>query len=216
MSWTNDGEHVVFIKDGDAYRIRSDGSDEPELLLDRERALSRAFIAPDGERLFFQEGPGAWDIGVANLDEPGSDSLILSGDYWEGHPALSPDGRWLAYYSNESGQSEIFIRPLYGPGRRHQVSRDGGSRPRWSDDGTELFFTQDTRLLFVASLEVGDDIRVANVELLFEVGGQNYDVFPGDSLFAILDVPGDDEAAPDVATVVLNFDAELRRLAGGH
>jgi hypothetical protein len=215
MSWTSDGEQVVFIKNGDAYRIPFDGSDEPRLLLDRERALGRAFIAPDGERLFFQEdgGPTGRDIGVAHLDQPGSDSLILSGDHMEGHPALSPDGRWLAYHSTESGKYEVFIRPLYGPGTRRQVSREGGTRPRWSDDGTELFFTQDERLLFVASLDVGDDIRVANVELLFEVGGQNFDVFPGDSLFVVLDRL--DDAAPIAATVVLNFDAQLRQLAGG-
>ena len=67
MSWTSDGDHLVFIKDGDAYRMRSDGSEEPELLLDRERELSRAFVAQDGQRLFFQEGPGAWDVGVATV-----------------------------------------------------------------------------------------------------------------------------------------------------
>jgi hypothetical protein len=108
---------------------------------------------------------------------------------------------------------EIFIRPLYGPGRRRQVSRSGGSRPRWSHDGTELFFAWQNQL-FAAALEVGDDIRVRTVETLFDMGESQYDVFPGDSLFVILDLPEGAEVTHAAVSVVLNFEAEIRRLVG--
>jgi serine/threonine-protein kinase len=215
MSWSLDGNEIFYVDGGDAYRVRSDGSDEPSLVMDRDAELSRVVVGPDGTQLFLQERPGAWDIAVATLDVAGSDSVLFADeDYWEGHPTPSPDGRWIAYYSSESGRSEIYVRPLYGPGRKHQVSREGGSRPRWSDDGTELCF-HESGWLYVATLEVGDDVVVRSVERLIEVLAQNYDVFPGDSLFAVLAPP---EGADDrtgtfaVTTVTINFDGVLRGL----
>ena len=100
------------------------------------------------------------------------------------------------------------------PGRRHQVSRAGGARPRWSHDGTELFFAWNNQV-FAAALEVGDDIRVTSVVPFLDVGETQYDVFPGDSLFVILDLPEGEEAQTNAVSVVLNFEAELRRLVGG-
>lgn len=92
---------------------------------------------------------------------------------------LSPEGRWLACYSNESTRSEIYVRPLYGPGRRQQVSRNGGARPRWSRDGDERFFAQDVgvggEILMAATLERGDDIRELRVDSLFPMAVQNFD-----------------------------------------
>jgi Tol biopolymer transport system component len=218
MSWSLDGDDLFYVDAGDAYRVRSDGTDEPTLILDREADLARAVPGPDGKRLFVQERPGAWDIAVATLDSAGSDSLLFADrDYWEGHPTPSPDGRWLAYYSSESGRSEVYVRPLYGPGRRHQVSREGGTRPRWSDDGAELYFWNDA-WIYVAALTVGDDIGVRSVERLLEAPGGDYDVFPGDSLFVILTPPAgaDDGAGTGAAmTVTVNFDGVLRGLLNG-
>jgi eukaryotic-like serine/threonine-protein kinase len=212
MSWSLDGDDIIYVDAGDAYRVRSDGSDEPTLVLDRDADLARAVLGPDGKQLFVQERPGAWDIAVATLDEPGSDSVLFADrDYWEGHPTPSPDGRWLAYYSSESGRSEVYVRPLYGPGRRHQVSREGGTRPRWSDDGAELYFWNDG-WIYVAALAVGDDRAVRSVDRLLEAPGGDYDVFPGDSLFVILTPPAgadDGTTTPSPMTVTINFDGVL-------
>jgi len=215
MSWSLDGDDIIYVDGGDAYRVRSDGSAEPTLVLDRDADFSRAVLSPDGKQLFVQEQPGAWNIAVATLDAPGSDSVLFAAeDYWEGHPTPSPDGRWLAYYSNESGRSEVYVRPLYGPGRRHQVSREGGTRPRWSDDGTELFFWGDG-WVHVAALTRADDIAVRSVERLLEAPGGDYDVFPGDSLFVILTPPAGTDGgttAPGAMTVAINVDGVLRGL----
>ena len=219
-TWADGGEDILFLSDGDAYRTRSDGSEEPELILDLERDLSRLALGPDETKLYYQIGPGQWDIGVTTLGEAGSDSLLLQGDYWEGHPAVSPDGRWLAYYSNESGAaSEVFVRPLEGPGRKHQISRSGGLRPRWSSDGTELFFSGDPSVgengLWVATLDVGpEDLDVVEIRRLFDMPTYNYDVFPGDSQFVTL-MPSGGEDLSNELNVVVNFDRVLRELGQG-
>ena len=217
-TWSRDGNEIFFVRTGDAYRTRSDGSRPAEPVLDRERTLARLALSPDGERMYYQEGPGEWDIGVYTLGVEGSDSLVLAGNYWEGHPAISPDGRWIAYYSNESGtRTQLYVRPLYGPGRKHQISVDGGSRPRWSSDGTELFFAGDpgdvSRSLSVARLDVGEeDLDVVEVRRLFDMPSYNYDVFPGDSLFVVLMPESGENATPEEMIVVANFDRVLREV----
>ena len=183
--------------------------------------MSRLTLSRDGERMYYQEGPGQWDIGVFTLGEEGSDSLVLAGEYWEGHPVISPDGRWIAYYSNESGTAvQVYVRPLHGPGRKHQVSVAGGSRPRWSADGDELFLAGDptdaSRSLNVARLDVGpEDLDVLEVRRLFDMPSYNYDVFPGDSLFVVLATEPGDDPTPDELTVVANFHQVLRALENG-
>ena len=213
-TWTRDGEDLLFIQAGDAYRTPSDGSRPPELVLDLDRDMSRVVLSPDEERIYFQVGAGDWDVGVATLGEEGSDSLLLAGDYWEGHPDISPDGRWLAYYSYESGQgSEVFIRPLWGEGRKHQVSRQGGLRPRWSSDGSELFFAGNDGGVWVARLaDDGEDKDVLDVMKLFDMPGYNYDVFPGDSLFVAMQPRATDSDQPNDVTVVAHFDRILEEL----
>ena len=94
------------------------------------------------------------------------------------------------------------------------MSREGGTRPRWSDNGTELFFWAGG-WIYVAALERADDIAVRSVDRLIEAPAQNYDVFPGDSLFVILMLPtGADDGMDARAgmTVTVNFDGVLRGL----
>jgi serine/threonine-protein kinase len=214
-TWTSDGEFLIFSNGGDVFRVRADGGTEPELVLDREALIGRVAYAANGNRLFFMEGSGIFNIGVVHLDQPGSDSLLLDETYREGHPALSPDGRWLAYYSDESGRVQIFIRPLYGLGRKRQVSRDGGVRPRWSHDGKRLFFSSVTNLLHEAVLEVGEDITVTRVTPLFRMGHSDFDVFPGDSLFATMVLPDAESVASSALTIRHDFEVVLRRLTPG-
>jgi len=213
VGWSADGDYVGYGRGSDLLWRRYDGSTEEELLLHRARALASFTFTPDGKQVVFQESPGSWDVGIATLRVAGSDSLILRGDYWEGNPAVSPDNRWLAYYSTEGGQPQIFVRPLAGAGRRQQVSLNGGLNPRWSRDGRTLYFVQGG-VLVEASLAVGTEISVTGMRPLFDAPNRQYDVFPGDSLFAVSVPEGEGAGRASDILVIANFDVLLRRLAG--
>jgi Tol biopolymer transport system component len=87
------------------------------------------------------EATRSWDIWVLPLDGEGEPYPFLEGRFDEFGGVFSPDGRWMAYQSGESGQAEIYDRPFPGPGRQWQVSTEGGLWPRWRDDGGEVFAT---------------------------------------------------------------------------
>jgi eukaryotic-like serine/threonine-protein kinase len=214
VAWAPDGEHVAYLRDFDLYWQRFDGSGQEEHLLHRDRFMRRFAFTPDGKRVVFQEEPTAWDLGIATLGTAGSDSLILRGDYWEGTPAIDPSGRWLAYYSNENGDPQIYIQPLSGAGRRVRVSRGTGVFPRWSHDGHALFFT-DGLTLMTARLVMGEDSALTPVgeTPLFDVSeDRTYDVFPGDSLFVVTRSPDNRPSSDRDIRIVANVDVLLRQL----
>jgi len=130
---------------------------------------------------------------------------------------LSPDGRWLAYVSGESGQREVYVRPFPGPGKRTPVSVDGGSSPRWRGDGRELFYlgkpgrTEDESALMVADIKATTELSVSPPRSLFKrryaLGG--WDVLPDGQHFVFIQ----DLAQPRTSiTMVQNWFEELKRL----
>jgi len=144
--------------------------------------------------------------------------LFVGTPFPEFYPAFSPDGRWLAYQSDESGTVEVYVRPFRGPGGRWQISKGGGVVPVWSRDGRELLFeTLDQRVMAVGYSAMGDSFlagkpRVWSETHLFKVSGMSvYDLAPdGKRLAAILasDEPGGNATH---LTFLLNFFDELRR-----
>ena len=210
-AWSADGLRVAYLRGQEALWRNLDASSDEELLIRRPRRFGALSLTPD--ILVFQEGTGAWDIGIAAIGKPGSDSLILRGDYWEGHPEVSPDGRWLAYYSGESGRAQIFVQPFLRPGRKVLISPEGGLNPRWAGDGQRLFYIQGGAVN-EASLTIGTDVAVKSVRRLFEVAGVStgtpqYDVFPDGNRFAITELQSTN--APREVTIVHNFWQLLRR-----
>jgi Tol biopolymer transport system component len=144
--WTLDGERLVFIASsqrGDAvYWRRADGTGTPEHLLD---ARSAEGWMPGGKQMRFltlkEEGGGRdYDISVLDLASRTITPLVGSPGSAEHSSAVSPDGRWLAYASNETGRYEVWLEPLPRTGARHQLTRDGGSHPLWLPDGRALYF----------------------------------------------------------------------------
>jgi serine/threonine protein kinase len=209
-AWSSDGLRLAYSRGQEVFWRRFDASGEEELLLRRPRRLGS--IALTRDMLVFQEGPGAWDIGIATLGRSGSDSLILRGDYWEGAPAVSLDGRWLAYYSAEGGQAQMFVQPFLRPGRKVQVSSGGSVNGRWSADGRRLFYVQDETVM-EANLTIGAEVAVASVNRLFHFPGSNtgtlmLDVFPDGNRFAIAELQGRTTARE--IKVVSGFDQLLR------
>jgi serine/threonine-protein kinase len=143
--------------------------------------------------------------------------MLLSNPYSESWPAASPDGRWLAYQSNESGREEIYVRPLLGAGTRRQISRRGGVSPSWGRSGRKLFFESAAGdSLFAAAITFEGEVEVQHLESVVPLrqSGLGFGVFPGDSAFVVLDPPPGSDSRARPAVVVYNFLAELEARLG--
>jgi Tol biopolymer transport system component len=171
-------------------------------------------LSPDGRSLAYRVGGRAlFDLRVLDLATGKSSPLIEgAGDQLNGE--ISPDGRWLAYQSNEKGgRHEVYVRPFPKVGEGHwQVSTDGGREPRWSSDGRELFYRSGNRMM-AAHVESDTAFRRGSPFELFRGRylsgvGRSYDV-AADGTFVMVE----STAGEDVARVVLiqNLDAELKR-----
>ncbi|HYL37608.1 MAG TPA: protein kinase [Bryobacteraceae bacterium] len=228
--WTPDGKHIVFSSGNPAapglYWIRSDGSGEAQRLTEQPNAAPYSF-SPDGGRLALYPGGNASpDIFTARVEGDPEHARLEKPELFVGTPAIeifaafSPDGRWLAYQSNESGIFEIYVRPFPGPGGRWQISTGGGVYPLWSRDGHELFFENLQFNVMVAGYSVGGDAfkpgkprQWSALPLLFTSPYSNYDLAPdGKHVAAMLAL---DEAKLKIThlTFLLNFFDELRRRA---
>ena len=178
--WSPDGRHLLYVRQLEGAstlrRIRADGTAPAESLLAlADYGLWEGLYAPDGRSLVVRTvGQGARDIWLAPLDgsEP---TLLVSSPGQEVAPALSPDGRWLAYSSDESGRYEVYVRALPASGERYLVSLDGGTEPVWSADGRELFYRDGPRLMS-ATIPGGAPFTVSGRTELFT--NPDYDADP--------------------------------------
>jgi serine/threonine-protein kinase len=231
--WTPDGKNIVFQSTNPAapglYLIRSDGSGEAQRLTNGKSFEAPYSFSPDGKRLAFMQGGNAsMDIFTAPLEgDPshprlGKAELFLGTPFTETNPAFSPDGRWLAYSSNESGNAEVYVRPFPGPGGRWQISTGGGRFPLWSHDGRELFFaTLDRRVMAVSYTAKGDSFvadkpRVWSEARLVIAGTfSQYDVAPDGKRLSAMLVSNEASGQKPVThlTFLLNFSDELQRRA---
>jgi Tol biopolymer transport system component len=173
-AWTPDGQRVGFLwlHDGTSQFAwqPADGSGSPERLADDVLLTS---WAPDG-----QEGVGVtrYDIiGVTTREGTAQVRPILATPAREGWPAISPDGHWLAYASDVSGQLEVYLQPYPAPGPRTQVSIDGGSSPAWHPSGRALFFLAQTdprdparRRMMIVDVDLRGGPRLGTPRQLFE------------------------------------------------
>ncbi|MDA2930887.1 hypothetical protein MYX84_13245 [Acidobacteria bacterium AH-259-O06] len=172
--WTPDGKRITFgsrrdSADYNVYWKPADGSGEAQRLTESENRQQPSSWSPDGEVLAFAElGPEtSWDIGVLRLGEEGKTEFFVQTQFAEFYPRFSPDGRWVTYQSNESGRYEVYVRPFPGPGGRWQISTEGGGRPRWSPDGSELFYQQGDRMMVVPVTASGTTFRAGKPRELF-------------------------------------------------
>jgi serine/threonine-protein kinase len=219
------------------YGVRSDGSGEAKRLTEGKPLESPYSFSPDGKRLAFHQigNGGSPDIFTMQVEvDPGRGALgirlgkaelFLGTPYFEVNPAFSPDGRWLAYRSDESGIYEVYVRPFPGPGGRSLVSTGGGDFPVWSRNGRELLFeTPDQHVMAVSytvsSMAEGDSFaagkpRVWTETRLWSNGIlSNYDLAPdGKRLAAFVADNANSEKLPTQLTFLLNFFDELRRKA---
>jgi Tol biopolymer transport system component len=210
--WSPDGEALVFhsAREGQGvYRKSADGSGVETLLFRRGHQETVTDWSADGRFLLYHHrGRGAnWDVSAMPVDGGSQPIPLLQSEFDEAGARFSPDVRWIAYHTNESGRSEIFVRSFPDGDTRAQVTSEGGSNPRWSLDGRTLFYVAPDGLLTRVNLAFrGSSIEVdrplaAGVRLDRLPGGASpYDVVP---YGFVATVAGGDADRP--LTVLLNW-----------
>ncbi|MGH9399987.1 MAG: protein kinase domain-containing protein [Thermoanaerobaculia bacterium] len=175
--WSPDGQHVVFRSDrnhqDDIYRKAASGGASEEALLEGEGQRIPDDLSSDGRflALEFREAKGDRRVTLSILSLSGERKLtpFFKRGTNSGDARFSPDSRWLAYSSEESGRNEVYVAPFPGPGGKWQISTAGGTAPRWRRDGKELFYlSADFKLMAVALRASGETLEPGSPEVLFE------------------------------------------------
>jgi serine/threonine protein kinase len=217
-AWSPDGIEVVFhsLKNGnrDIFKKRADGSGRVEPLITGPRVDWFSDWSRDGRHLVYASNEkGPMDIWMVSLDDNQSPVPLMETPHHETWPALSPNGQYIAYQSNESGRNQVYVRSFPEGESRWQVSSEGGLRPRWNGDGTELFFVSGDDMMAV-EVSTHDVFRSDIHSSLFSASsvgamvlGLNYDVSADGQRFVV--VQQTDTGETPKLTVVQNWYKEF-------
>jgi Tol biopolymer transport system component len=224
--WSPDGRQIMFGSDRSGvfslYQKRADGAGDEKLVLKSKTDMVPYSWSPDGRVVVYRTTAvnGGTNLGLLSLQEERPPQLFEPSRFNQGTSQVSPDGRWLAYVSGESGRNEIYVQSFPAPGRgKVQISREGSSFVRWRRDSRELlYYASDGRLMAVPLLNA-TTLEVGLASPLFEphtLNGpsptfgfrQQYDVAP-DGRF-LLNLPMGD-ATPETITVVVNWQTALKK-----
>jgi serine/threonine protein kinase/Tol biopolymer transport system component len=195
-SWTPDGKDLLFDiydlagKRG-IYRVASDGSSPPQLV--RETTVSSHVTSAAGgyAAVMVNDPVTSTDLWLLNLRSPFEMHPFKQTPATERQGSLSPDGRWMAYASNLSGRSEIYVEPVPGPGGRWQISMEGGEQPRWARGSGEIFYRNGSKMMS-ALVQLQPVFRAAKPVELFDrrfdrgAGVASYDVSPDGKTFLMV------------------------------
>jgi Tol biopolymer transport system component len=223
-AWAPDGKRIAFRsnKQGGTAKLfwqMADGSGGLEQLSTGEYQHVSMSWSPDGQLLAFMENhpTGVRDIWVLRLSDRKAEPFLRT-SFNEGASQFSPDGRWMAYVSNESGRPEVYVQPYPGPGGKWQVSTDGGLEPAWNRNGRELFYRIGDRMMAVETT-TQSGFSVGKPRVLFEgryvttgfpLNGTAYDVAPDGQRFLMVKEIERTQSTAQI-NVVLNWHEELKR-----
>jgi len=234
--WTPDGLRIAFgsarAGSPNLYWQRTDGTGDAERLTESKNTQFPASWHPSGKFLAFQElTQTGWDLMILPMEgsetsgwKPGTPTLSLGTPFSETDPAFSPDGRWLAYQSDESGRSEVYVRPFPGPGGKWQVSTEGGRFPVWSRARPELFYRSENQRIMVIMVVPytvdGDSFRPDRPRLWSESrfaarpDVRTFDLHPDGQRFAAVSGPQRQvDLEQNKVVFIVNFFDYLRRIA---
>lgn len=220
--WSVDGRHIIFSSNrvDDLFRVASDGIGPIEQLTDTPYYQFAFSFTPDGDKLLFEEAKslgGNYDIHVLTMSDKTTSDLLLASKFTELHPQVSPDGRWLAYNSDRSGQLEVYVRPYPDVDSAvWQVSIDGGFHALWSEDSNELFYWGQAEMMSV-QIETTPDFRAHRPEPLFSLqdygftGNRNFDLDRTNERFLMVKKPSEDEIPTNRIIIVQNWLDDVAR-----
>ncbi|MBI2833602.1 MAG: PD40 domain-containing protein [Acidobacteria bacterium] len=213
-AWSPDGSRVAFLSSRAGGRnVFWQGIDTrtpAEAIADADRIRARASFSPDGRLLSVGELDPAtrWDIWILTLDGSKRTPFVQTA-FNETNPKFSPDGRWLAYTSDETGHEEVYVRPFPGPGRTWRISVDGGAQTVWARSGRELFYIGPAGLMSVRFDPAGSP--PGDPQVLFPLSSTYpFDVAPDGRFLMIEDLPAGRTSTP--IAVVLDWFSELTKL----
>jgi Tol biopolymer transport system component len=231
--WSPDGRYLVLGGTRGLTWRRPDGTGKAEPLIVSGNTQAPCSFSPDGKRLAYHElnsstGFDLWTVPIrvtGSGPAAGTPELFLGTPAYETYPTFSPDGRWMAYGSNESGNWEVYVRAFPDNGSKAQVSASGGRIPRWSPNGRELFYrTDDQRIMAATYTTKGrsfavhsrrqwSPVRLADTGVL-----SNFDLSPdGLRILALMPaVRPEDQQTENHVTIMLNFSDEVRRRVAHH
>jgi serine/threonine-protein kinase len=221
-TWTPDGKRIAFQsnKEGplNIFWQLADGSGGLERLTTTLEATNAPHSwSPDGQLLAYIElnHTTGFDISVLRLSDRKAQPFLKT-PFNESVPRFSPDGRWLAYVSDESGHWEIYVQPYPGPGGKWQISTGGGTEPVWNPNGRELFYRSGEKMMAV-DVATQPSFAAGKPRVLFEgqylptpITFPNYDVSPDGKRFLMLEESERATSATQI-NVVLNWFEELKR-----
>jgi serine/threonine-protein kinase len=235
--WSPDGQYLTYSYTGGShlgvgesiYRVRADGSGGEQQLTPNDPLSSYpASWSPDGKTLAFdrtsQKGGGCCDMWTLRLGDNGQpepperfrdDSRVTAVSLPD--PQFSPDGRWIAFSSADSGASQIYVVPFPGSGGKWQISTDGGSEPRWSKNGHELFFIHNSAVLAVSYSVQGNSFQAGIPKVLFDSKIEmrapytSFDTTPDGQHFVAFQFEGGKPSTHPDPTIVLNWLTAVRR-----
>ena len=220
--WTPDGKRIAFYsnKEGtqNLFWQLADGSGGLERLTTSDHTQASMSVSPDGQLLTFLDvGPATgFDIWVLRLSDHKAQPFLRT-RFNESAPRFSPDGHWLAYFSDESGRYEIYVQPYPGPGGKWQISTEGGTEPVWNRNGRELFYRSGNKMMGV-EIATQPSFTAGKPKVLFEgpylptpLTYPNYDVSPDGQRFLMLKPVEQAQTALTQINVVMNWFEELKQ-----
>jgi serine/threonine-protein kinase len=226
--FTPDGRAIVVASERGEDRLlvrQSVDTGTPEQIL--ARSINTTFWpgwwTPDGATLLFVENPPT-DVSLIRRLQIASGAIetLPLGPGTQRGPALSPDGRWLAYATEQSGPMEVYVRAVSGDGVARQITTEGGAQPRWSRDGREIFFLDGPRTRMMAvPVSLAPTLQIGPPRVLFTLpfvtpgalGPPPWDVTPDGRRFVMVKA-SDEELQPSVVAIVEGWFEELKRVRG--
>jgi serine/threonine-protein kinase len=214
--WTPDGRRVVFRTASGLRWLDVDGSGRGGAIPETSESDFPGSISPDGRAVVAVRASAdtSFDLYLVPLGGDAKPTPIVKTPAYEGGGRLSPDGRWMAYVSDETGQMEVYLRPFPGPDRKWQVSALGGTQPVWNPSGKEIFYRNVNKMMVVA-VSTSPNVTLSEPRLLFEqrytfgagITIPNYDISPDGQRFVMVK----EESNANRLNIVLNWFEELKR-----